>query len=94
MIDIETLRTRIESANFAAAQSVVLRLIRRSFRIGVYRYAQHNSIVDFGNALVEQQHRDFEARAVANAQAKAIDAQTATTISELLIIFDSISDRL
>ena len=90
-IKADRLREGISAASVANARPVLLRMIRLSFRRRVYQYAQHHSIVDFDSVLVTQRHRNFNAATIAAAQAKATEAQNATTINELLVIFDQIS---
>ena len=84
-------RQAIAAANLTDALSLVLRAIRLSFRRRLYWYAQHYSIVDFDHVLVTQRHRNFRQALTSAAQAKATEAQAATTVNELLVIFDQIS---
>jgi ribosomal protein L16/L10AE len=90
----DNVRARIAAAELETARAVVLRMIRRAGRSIVWRYARKHLIIDFNDTLVTQNQRDFRDNAITNAQTRAVDANNATTVDELLIIFDDIAKHL
>lgn len=94
MTRVTKIRALIESADLKDGRRVVLRMIRLGARQRIYFYATKNFIVDFDGILVTQRHRVFRQNIMDAAQVKATEAQAATTIDELLVIFDRISQTI
>jgi hypothetical protein len=90
----DKVRERIAASDLETARTVVLKMIRLAGRAIVYRYAQRRFIFDFDSVLVTQNHRDFRDNAITNAQTRATDANNATTVAELLVIFDDIAQHI
>ena len=93
-LDVVKIRALIESADLEDARRVIRRMIRLGARRRLYFYAARNFITDFDSVLLTQRHRNVQQVIIDAAQAKATEAQAATTVVQLLIIFDAIADNL
>ncbi|KKK77290.1 hypothetical protein LCGC14_2855110 [marine sediment metagenome] len=94
MTDTAQIRTLIEGASLQDGRKVVLRMIRFGARRRVYFYAKKNFITDFDSVVVTHRHRDRKDQIIAKAQEHAATAVAATTIEELLAVFDLIAPNL
>lgn len=89
------IRNKLERMEFSEAQAAMVRLVRRAARKRVYEYANRNYIYDFNDTpFVEQVHRNWKDSAEAQGSTLASNVQNATTIEELLTIFDLIVEFL
>ena len=95
MINVAQVRAQLEAAELERARSVVLRLVQLAGRRRVFAYAQKNYIVDFDLLdVVSQRHRDRRNQIITRAQGHRATATAATTIEELLAVFDLIAPNL
>ena len=89
---IEQMREQIASSDVESARDYVRMALRRAIRKEMYDYSEKNYILDFDDStLVEQRHRDYRDNLTSVGTNKNIDINNATTIAELLTIFDSIT---
>lgn len=89
-----TIRTAIQTASLQEARRATLRMIRLAAKKQIWRYAQRHWIVDFNDAVVTQRHRNARDSIISDAMVTATSVNDATTIAEVLIVFDSISQFL
>ena len=99
-IVVRDLRTRMQiirgfiaNSSVVDAKQKVLNVLRITARHIVYKYAEKYSIYDFDSVLTEQRHRDKLQAILDSAQTRVAAIQAATTIDELLVIFDQIENK-
>lgn len=90
-----SLRQSLSIMDFDGCRTAMIRIVRIAIRRHIFAYARDNHIIDFADTqLVEQRHRDFLQNAKDAGVSKAADIQAATTVAELLTIYDSIADYI
>lgn len=94
MVTATKIRIIIENSSLENARRGTLRMLRLAIRRRIFFYAQNNFIVDFGDVVVGQRHRDWRINLLNNAQTLVTSVNAATTVPELLIIYDQISKWL
>ena len=88
-------RAVVAAMTVTDAQTSMRRLIRRAGLRSLWNYAQRHHITDFADAiLVEQAHRDQRQNAIAAAQTRVVTVNTATSIADILAVFDEIEPLL
>jgi len=87
-------RAVIENASLQEARRMTLRMVRLAAKKRIWRYARQHRIVDFSDAVVIQRHRGARDTIISGAQANATSVNAATTVDEVLVVFDSISQFL
>jgi hypothetical protein len=88
-------RAIIETKPAGEARDMVLRLIRRIARHRVYEYGIEHFITDFQDpVLVTDRHRTFRADVVTQASTRAAAANAASSMAELLVVFDDIAELI
>jgi len=89
-LNTDKLRSRLQEVSLSRAKSALINVVRRKIRVIIYEYAEQNHIVDFDDAiLVSQVCRDFRQDMLNKASPRIADIQAATSINDLLVVFDS-----
>ncbi len=91
----DRLRAMLEASDLATAQTRMRYIIRRAARNRVYSYARRQKIVDFDDTvLVSNRHRTFRENVVSQATTKVGESDAASSVAEVLAVFDSISEYI
>ncbi len=91
----EQIRVIIEANDVLGARLIVAGQIRLIARRALSTYVQNNYIHDFGDTnLVSQRHRTFLANLKSTTRTRSLNVQNATTLAEVLAIFDAIAPQI
>jgi hypothetical protein len=88
-------RAQIAASTVAIAQPRIVKIIRFFAQRRIYAYAKKNRIITFEDVdFVQQFHRDWKETLRVRVQSLIADTQAATTIAELLVVFDQLEPWL
>lgn len=91
----DAMRIIIAAQTLPDGRDMVHRQIRWIARKKVRIYANEYNIIDFQDtALVTDRHRTKRTDIITEAQARVADANAATDMAELLVVFDSIAPEI
>ena len=85
------MRAKLVASTLVDAQPFIAKNIRRITVHRLWEYANRNRIMDFDSAFVTQSFRDQRDSIEAWGTARLTATSAATTLAELIVIFDDIA---